>query len=160
MDRIGDNMKNLIAVLAILLIVPVAYADRWCEWSGTEGENCVNDNSGVLLSPTKVPTRTEWKINTWGLFRVAITQPTVEEDELRDVEVWDKVDNQISLTWTVRDMTAIELDNRASSPMPLSEYYLWKALLATGVITQQQAATYLPQELIDAYQARDRLENP
>jgi hypothetical protein len=57
-------------------------------------------------------------------------------------------------------MTTEEIDERDSGVMPLSEYYLWKTLIVTGVITQQQAVDNLPDELIKAYQARNRLENP
>lgn len=150
-------MKKIIIILGILMVASFAHADQWCEWSGTEGINCVNDRSGVLKSPDGIPTRTEVTINGWGLFRVTSTQPVVGEDEKRDAEVWNKVGNQISLTWTVRDMTATEIDNRIASPMSMTNYYLWKALLVTGVLTNQQAVDNLPSEMIDAYQARKRL---
>ena len=150
-------MKKIVLITAILLIASFAHADRWCEWSGTVGENCVNDRSGVLLSPAGIPTRTVATINSWGLFKTTETQPIVGEDQRRDAEVWAFADNEITLTWTVRDMTATELDNRIASPMSVTNYYIWKALIATGTITIQQAQDNLPQELIDAYQARKRL---
>ncbi len=153
-------MKKVLTILVLLFIASFAYADMWCQWSGTKGENCINDNNGVVRIVGKVPARTEAIINDHGYYRVTTTQPTIGEDQVRDDVVWGLAGNQMSRTWTVRDLTTDETDERDASPMPLSEYYLWRALIATGTITQQQAATYLPQELIDAYQARDRLENP
>ena len=150
-------MKKIIIML-IMLIATSAYADRWCQWSGTEGENCKNDSAGVLNLP--FPTRTESIINSKGYYRVTITQPTIGTDEVKDTMIWDKVDNQISLTWSVRSMTAAEIDARDAEPMDIDIYRLWKVLLITGVITQQQAVDRLPAEMIDAYQARDRIENP
>jgi len=150
-------MKRIILILTVLLIAPFAHADRWCEWSGTEGENCVNDRNGVLISPSGFKTRTEATINSWGLYKYTYTPPVIGENQVRDAEVWGFADNEISHTWSVRDMTATELDRREAGPMPLNTYYLWKALIVTGVITQQQAVNNLPQELIDAYLARKRL---
>ena len=149
-------MKRLIVVLAVLLIVPLAHADRWCEWSGTVGENCINDRNGVVWLEGR-PTRTVSMINDFGLFRVTETQPVIGENQRRDAEVWGFADNEITLTWTVREMTATEIDNRIASPMSVTNYYIWKALLVTGVLTQQQAVNNLPPEMIDAYQARERL---
>ena len=152
-------MKKLITiVLLTFFFASSAYADRWCQWSGTQGIECKNDRDGVLNLP--FPTRTEALINTKGYFRVTITQPTIGANQVRDAEVWGFADNQISLTWSVRDLTAAEIQARTAGAMSLSQYYIWKTLLATGVITQQQAANHLPQKLIDAYQARDAIENP
>ena len=153
-------MKRLIVILIIVIvtsIAPYAYADRWCQWSGTEGENCLNDRNGIVRVPGKLPASTVAIINSHGYFRVIQTQPTIGPDQLRDAEVWGFADNEITLTWTVREMTATEIDNRIASPMSVTDYYIWKALLVTGVLTQQQAVNNLPPELIDAYQARERL---
>ena len=150
-------MNKIVLILAILLVTSFAYADRWCEWSGTVGENCVNDRHGVLMSAEGIPTRTEAIINSWGVYRVTETQPVIGENQRRDAEVWGFADNEITLTWTVREMTATEIDNRIASPMSVTNYYIWKALLVTGVLTQQQAVNNLPPEMIDAYQARERL---
>ena len=142
-------------------MTPLAYADRWCQWSGTVGENCKNDRNGVLYMP--FPTRTESIINSYGFYRITTTQPTIGADQVRDAEVWDFADNQISLTWTVRDMTATEIDNRAASPMPVHAYYVWKAFMQAGIFTQAQLVAYFQAnqpDMIEAYQARDRLLNP
>ena len=150
-------MKSLIVIALIVLFAPFANADRWCEWSGTEGENCRNDRNGVLMSPTNFPTSTVSKINSWGVYHLTTTQPEIGEDQIRDAEVWSKVDNEIFLTWTVRDMTETEIDQRIANPMSVTDYYIWKALLVTGVLTTAQAVANLPAEMIDAYQARARL---
>ena len=150
-------MKSLIVIALIVLFAPFANADRWCEWSGTEGINCRNDRNGVLMSPTNFPTSTVSKINSWGVYHLTTTQPTIGEDQVRDAEVWSKVDNEIFLTWTVRDMTETEIDQRIANPMSVTDYYIWKALLVTGVLTTAQAIANLPAEMIDAYQARKRL---
>jgi hypothetical protein len=161
----GINMKKLI-VFAILLIAPFAYADTWCMWSGTEGENCRSDNLGSIRMPSDLSDKTlannvisgtEGDYNAVGFYKLTTTQPEIGENQVRDAEVWDKVDNQITRTWTVRDLTAEEIDNRIASPMSVTNYYIWKALIATEVLTIQQAQNNLPQELIDAYQARKRL---
>ena len=155
-------MKKLITiVLLILFFAPFSYADRWCEWSGTVGENCKNDRDGVVYLP--FPTRTESLINNAGLYRVTVTQPTIGVDQTMDAEVWGFADNQISLTWTVRDLTTTELDNRAASPMSVNDYYVWKAFIQAGIFTQAQLVTYFQAnqpDMIEAYQARDRLLNP
>ena len=150
-------MKSLIVIALIVLFAPFANADRWCEWSGTEGENCRNDRNGVLMSPTNFPTSTVSKINSWGVYHLTTTQPTIGENQIRDAEVWSKVDNEIFLTWTVRDMTETEVDQRIANPMSVTDYYIWRVLIKTGVITQQQAVDNLPADLIDAYLARKRL---
>jgi len=167
-------MKKITLCMAVLFILSgVGYADQWCEWSGTEGINCVSDVKpgipfGILVSPTGTPTRVDTNIDlihSWGLYRLEITRPVLGESQTLDTEVWSLYthpinEDKIKKTWTVRDMTATEIDARDSGPMPLSEYYLWKALIVKGVITQQEAASALPQELIDAYLARDRIINP
>ena len=142
-------------------MTPLAYADRWCQWSGTEGTECKNDRDGVLNMP--FPTRTESIINSYGYYRVTITQPVIGENQTRDAEIWGFADNQISLTWSVRDLTATELDNRAASPMSVNDYYVWKAFMQAGIFTQAQLVAYFQAnqpEMIEAYQARDRLLNP
>jgi len=149
-------MKRIIVItLFIILMTPFAYADRWCQWSGTEGIECKNDRDGVLNMP--FPTRTESLINAKGYYRVTITQPTIGENQVRDAEVWGFADNQISLTWTVRDLTVTEIDQRIANPMSITNYYIWKTLIKTGLITQAQAAANLPAEMVDAYLARKRL---
>ena len=155
-------MKRVIVIaLFILLVTPIAYADRWCQWSGTAGENCLNDRDGVLYVPDKFPARSISIINGYGYYHLTTTQPTIGEDEVRDAEVWDKVDNQISLTWTVRDLTAQEILERDQRAMSLIDYLQWKALIQFTSATNEQVVTFLTAsypEIVDAYLARKAIE--
>jgi len=141
-----------------MLCAPPLYAARWCAWSGTEGTNCQSDTRRYLLALDghKISVD-EANLNAFGFYELTTTQPTIGADQVKDSEVWGLVGNQMSLTWSVRDMTATEIDNRIASPMSMTDYYIWKALLVTGVLTQAQATANLPAEMIDAYKARARL---
>lgn len=153
-------MKKLLVLTVFLALFSTSvFGATWCQWSGTEGENCRNVTNGRVRLPSGVWVA-EKDFNEYGYYELTITQPSIGPDQTRDVEVWDLVGNQMGKTWSVRDLTDEELDQREAGAMPLSEYYLWKTLLATGVITVQQVQNNLPQVLIDAYQARDRIENP
>ncbi|MHA2069770.1 MAG: hypothetical protein ACXABY_35855 [Candidatus Thorarchaeota archaeon] len=99
----------------------------------------------------------EANLNYHGFYKLIVTEPTVGADQTKDAVVWGFSNNEISKTWTVRDLTGIEIDQRIASPMEITDYYLWKALIKTGTITQQQASDNLPQQMIDAYLARKRL---
>ena len=153
-------MKKFILCLMILLVPTILFAGTWCQWDGSAGTNCQSTSrTYIIINNVRVSVSAE-NLNPRGWYELTVTEPTVGEDQVKDAIVWGFATNQISKTWTVRDMTSEEIDTRDASPMPLSEYYLWKTLIATGVITQQQAVDRLPTELINAYQARDRLENP
>jgi hypothetical protein len=153
-------MKILYIVLLAVFITIPAQADQWCMWDGSQGVECQSDSKGFIRipNPNGFKVSTESIANNKGYYRVVITQPTLGVDQVRDAEVWGFDGTNITLTWSVRDLSAGEIDQRDAAPMPLSEYYLWKALLVKGVITSQEAQNALPQELIDAYNARDRLE--
>ena len=130
----------------------------YCEWDSTKGVNCQSDDKGYIRRVDGLPVGGgEVNYNDNGFYELVVTEPTIGADQVRDAEVWAKPDNTITKTWTVRDLTATELDQRIANPMSITDYYLWKALLVTGTITQQQAVNGLPAEMIDAYQARKRL---
>jgi len=153
--------RYLVFIILIMLVAVPIHAETWCEWSGTEGVNCRSDKAGWIRTPSGLYVAVdEENFNRHGYFRLESTDPAISENQVRDEVVWGFVDNVITRTWTVRDLTAEEIDQRIASPMPLNTYYIWKALLVKGIITQQEAATALPQELINAYLARDRLEDP
>jgi len=102
-------------------------------------------------------------LNPRGWYELTVTEPTVGEDQVRDEVVWGFETNQISKTWTVRDMTTEEIDIRDANVMPLIDYIQFNIMVGKGVVTQAELVTYLTAkypELIDAYLARDRLENP
>jgi len=156
-------MKTLIVALLLLLCASPLVAGSWCQWDGVQGVNCQSDSRGYVrledghpISAVPAPSN----LNQHGFYELVNVQPTVGDNQTRDQEQWSFDGAEITRTWTVRNLTTEEIDRRIASPMPLNTYYLWKALLVKGVITQQEAATALPQELIDAYLARDRLENP
>ena len=152
-------MRFLVAVLIVLMSSPVIAA-TYCQWDGTKGVNCRNDNRGYLPTDDgNISPETEL-FTEYGYYPLNTTYPVLGTDQTTDQEQWSFDGTTISRTWTVRAMTATEIDIRDAQPMPINTYYLWKTLLATGTITQAQANARLPQELIDAYQARDRLENP
>jgi len=148
-------MKNLLAVVLIVFFAVPVSADTWCQWSGTEGTDCKSDRDGVFRTP--FPTRSEATINEHGYYRLVVTQPTLGENQVRDEEVWAFEDNVITKTWTVRDLTAQEINEREAGAMPLSEYYLWKVLRLKNVVTTQELQDNLPEELKDAYLARKAL---
>ena len=153
-------MKKLIMLIIILLPYNV-FAGTWCNWSGTEGTNCKTDTKGYIITAEGLPVGVSAaSLNPRGWYERIITQPTLGTNQVKDAEVWSFADNQISLTWTVRDLTATEIDENTAGAMEIGQYYIWKTLLTTGVITQQQAVNNLPAELIQAYQARARLEAP
>lgn len=129
---------------------------QWCEWSGTQGVNCQSDGRGYIKIEGR-PTKTPAIANAAGWYKVIVTEPSLGADETKDEVVWGFASNEITKTWTVRDMTSTEIDERDASAMKITDYYLWKTLLKTSVITQQQAVDNLPADLIDAYQARKRL---
>jgi len=134
------------------------YAETWCTWSGTQGENCRGDSRGFIRAldghPIGPP---ESNYNYHDFYKLVVTQPTIGADQVKDAVVWGFVANEITKTWTVRDMTATEIDERDSGAMDITDYYLWKVLLVTGVLTQQQAVNRLPADMVDAFQSRERL---
>jgi hypothetical protein len=154
-------MKKLLIATLIVLCPAVLFAQTYCQWSGTEGENCrtlptdVNfirvppDNHAISIDAAN--------LEQHGYYELIVTQPTVGVNQIIDTVVWGFANNEISKTWTVRDLTTEEINNKIASPMSVTNYYIWKALIATGTITIQQAQDNLPQELIDAYQARKTL---
>jgi hypothetical protein len=150
-------MKKFILCLMIVLVPSLLFAGRWCQWSGTEGENCKSTSrTYIIINGGRVSVSAE-NLNPRGWYELTVTQPTIGTNEVKDVEVWDLVNDEMSKTWTVRAMTAEEIDTRDERAMSVNSYCLWKALIVTGVITQQQAIDNLPARLVDAYQARGRL---
>ena len=148
-----------ITLVSILMFSVSAFAGQWCLWDGTKAGVCQSDSKGYIRV-NGFPTKTPSIANNAGWYKLIITEPTFGTNQTKDQETWALINNEIHKSWTVRALTADELDTQIATPMPLGEYYLWKALITSGVITQQQAQNNLPQELIDAYQARNRLENP
>jgi hypothetical protein len=133
-------------------------------WSGTQGEYCQNDSRGFIIMPDGHPIGvSELNLNYHGFYERITTLPPLGENQVRDQEVWGFADNKISLTWTVRDLTVTEIDQRTAAAMDLAVYLVYKLLVNRNVVNAQQLRAYLETnypQLIDAYEARDRLENP
>jgi hypothetical protein len=153
--------KIILCVTVLFMLSGIGYAETWCMWDGSKGTDCRDDSNGYIILTNGMPVSIdEENFNRHGYYRLIVTNPVLGADQVRDAEVWGFGGNEITKTWTVRDMTVTEIDIRDAGPMPLSEYYLWKVLHLKGVITTQEIQNNLPQELQDAYMARDRLENP
>ena len=157
------NMKKIVLCLMLTLIPSLALAGTWCQWSGTEEENCQSTSrTFITINNVKVTVSAE-NLNPRGWYELTVTQPTLGENQVKDAVVRDFADNEISKTWTVRDMTVEEIDIRDAEAMSVSDYYQWQAIIQFTSVTQAQIVTYLQTnapELIEAYQARDRLESP
>jgi hypothetical protein len=149
-------MKKFIILLALLIASP-AFGATWCKWSGTEATDCKSDSRKYISVDTGLPIGPE-SYAAYGYYELQTITPVIGADQIRDEIQWSFDGTIITRTWTVRDMTTEELDAREAKAMRIGEYYLWKALIAKDVITQQEAAQALPQELIDAYLARKRIE--
>lgn len=156
-------MKKLILIL--VLIPTISFAGQWCKWDGSKGVSCQGDSKGYIIVDNGFKVSTESILNGHGFYELTITEPTVGANQVKDAEVWGLVGNQMSLTWTVRDMTTTEIDERTAGPMTIEDYLQFKILThpTYGIVTKAQLRTYLENnypEVIDAFEARDRLENP
>jgi hypothetical protein len=157
-------MKKIIITLVLAgltLLTTHSDAGTWCMWNGTQGVHCQLDTKGYVRLPGGHPVSAvpaPGNLNQHGFYALQITYPALGENQTYDAEVWGLTDNVMTKTWTVRDLTGAEIDERSLGVMPIGQYYLWRALIAKGVITQQEAAMYLPAELIEAYLARKRIK--
>jgi hypothetical protein len=155
-------MKRTIVVFAIMFVALASplYAATWCEWDGAKGVNCQSDSRGYvrqtnghLISANPAPDN----LNQHNFYELVITDPTLGADQVRDAEVWGFADNIITKTWTVRDLTATEIDNRVASPLSTNDYWQWKAIQLAGGWTDAQMLTRLPADIVEAFKARKRL---
>lgn len=158
-------MRNLIVIVLVLLFaVSTASAERWCQWSGTQGENCLNDKDGILRPPGYFAVKiigNEAKINGYGYYFLTTTQPIIGADQYRDAEVWALVGNQMSLTWTVADYTAQEILEREARAMSLLDYLQWKAIVQFTSATSEQVEGFLTAnypDIVAAFLARKELQ--
>jgi hypothetical protein len=150
-------MKKILCLIAVMsLLAAPALADTWCQWDGSTGINCQSDSRGYIrIDGFKVSTVSI--ANSKGWYVLDTTDPTLGENQVRDAEVWGFADNVITKTWTVRDLTATEIDNRIASPLSVNDYWQWKGIQAAGGWTNQQMLDRLPADLVEAFQARARL---
>jgi hypothetical protein len=152
-------MGRVILFAFLAALAGVVNAGQWCQWDAANSvaTDCQSDNAGyIVIEGFKV--RSPDLANERGWYLTETTRPALTSTQTLDQVAYSLDANTITRTWTVRNLTAEEIDVEQSAAMPIGEYYLWKALIAKGVITQQEAVQALPQELIDAYLARQALE--
>ena len=105
-------MKKLIVLTLVLLASP-ALAEQYCEWSGTEGVNCQNDNKGYVRTSAGLPVGGGVSnYNDNGLFLLSIVEPTLGVNEVRDQDQWSFDGSVITRTWSTRTLTAQEIQDR------------------------------------------------
>jgi hypothetical protein len=152
-------MGRVILAAVLAAFVGVSHAGTWCFWDAANNlaTDCQSDSAGyIVIDGFKV--RSPDLANDRGWYLTETVRPTLTSTQTLDALVYSLEGTTITRTWTVRDLTAEEIALSEADAMPLGEYYLWKVLIARGIITQAQAAAVLPQELIDAYLARQALE--
>lgn len=150
-------MKILLSILFVILFAGQSVAGQWCQWDGSKGVNCQSDHRGyIVINGYNV--KTPAIANAEGFYKVIETYPIITSDQVITTEQWSApVGNHINKTWEFRDKTAIEIDQEIAQPMSVNDYYQWKAMIFKGLITEQEAASLLPPELVNAYLARERL---
>lgn len=158
-------MRILLTTIVVVFMTSTSFASQWCEWSGSEGINCQSDSKGYILI-NSIKTRTPALANSKGWFKVTETPVTPGADQVIDAEVWSFASPDIGKTWSVRDMTTQEIQDRddqiaVQDVLTRNEYYILKMLMLPGIINLTTGAidvSVVPQYMIDAYQARGRLE--
>ena len=162
------KIKNVALILVLLAFPVTVNAATWCNWLGTEGENCQSDTKGFIRTAEGLPVGVSTAgLNPRGWFELTDTQPTIGADQRRSDPIWAKVDNQITRTWDVEDLTAQEIQNRADE-LAAEEglisrelYYFINCLLTNGsidLVNGKLNPAPCIQPLKDAYAARGRLE--
>ena len=159
-----DNVKKIILCLlliAFIFIPSLLFAGTWCQWDGSAGTNCQSTNrTFITINNVRVTVSAE-NLNPRGWYELTVTQPVVGADQVVDETVWEFASNQISKTWTVRDLTAQEILERDAEAMSLMDYLQWKAIVQFTSATSEQITTFLTAnhpEIVDAYLARKALE--
>lgn len=128
----------------------------YAQWDGTKGVNQQSDAKGYLIAPDGHKIAPDVSVE-FGLYPVVVTEPSVGTDQIKDTAVWGFADDQISLTWTVRDKTSDELAQEAAGElMGRDTYYaiytLLNLLISKGVCTQQEYVSTLPSKMVLALQ--------
>jgi len=98
-------MRKFILCLLFIFIPSLLFAGTWCQWDGSAGTNCQSITRTYITINNVRVTVSAANLNPRGWYELTVTEPSVGEDQVKDAVVWDFVTNQISKTWTVRDMT-------------------------------------------------------
>lgn len=162
-------MKKFITliVLAFLLTVSNSFAADWntvqecCKWSGTEGIDCLPvkragiNNRPYITLPDGNNISTLAILYAEGYYPVTVTEPDMSTFTypVKYEEDWEKVGNDLTKTWKVREKN----DTEIAEFMPYDAYLIWKILITETDLTANQVTPYLTQEKIDGYLARQRL---
>ena len=153
-------MNKIIVCLIFIFIPSMASALTWCQWSGSAAMSCKSTVQPTVFIGGEEVDVSEETLNPLGWYIMNTTHPAIGPDQVQDSIVWSFENNQIGRTWTVRDLTQAEIDQRNATPMTINDYYQWKAIQIISGWTNQQLSDALPSDLVDAYVARSRLENP
>ena len=150
----GRNMKKIILAILIVLFASPAFAARWCQWDGSKGIGCQDDLRGyiTLVDGLRISGSAE-HFNINGYYLLTTTQPTVPEGSVKETEVWGKIENDISQTWTVREKTTEEINTEIGNTMSFEMYKVLSWFAAEGYIDPATA----PAGIRDAYLARQAL---
>ena len=107
-----EKHQLIIMLCLLVILVPTfAFADLWCMWDGSQGTSCQSDGRGYIIVPSGFKVSTESIANAAGYYRVVTTDPVLGENQVRDQEVWGFSSNEITRTWTVRDLTASDVSS-------------------------------------------------
>lgn len=148
--------RTIFLAIWFLLISSIANAEYWCQWDGSKGINCRSAEIGSQINlPNDGRITVEEAIaNEHGYYKTTRTQPVFDSaTHKRGAEIWGKVDNQISLTWEVVELTGNELTENTSRALSIESYCLMKPLLDHGVVQ----ASWYSQKIRDAYVAQQTL---
>ena len=108
-------MKTIVGlILSMFLFASPLFADTYCEWTGTEGTNCRSDAEGYLRAPDghKI-TVAESNLNSFGYYKLTITNPVLGDDQVTDQEVWVFIGNDITMTW-IEDWAMLRASSSSS----------------------------------------------
>lgn len=160
-------MKTIFISLLLFCFIVPASADTWCKWdkANSTTTECRSDSKGYIVADG-FKTRTPALANARGYFKVVGEAPDVKVTQVAEFTGYTKDGNLITRTYSVRDLTAAEIQAQEAAAMPLGEYYLWKFF--RRIVTQElgrkdaqfntAVQADLPQKLIDAYLARKAIE--
>lgn len=150
--------RILFTLLFVVCFAASALAEQWCQWDGIKGINCQSDSREyIIIAGAKVKTPAIANENGW--YKRVDTPATITSTQAIDAEIWSFANDEIGLTWSVRDLGDTEILERDSAAMQLQIYEIWRVLFWKGVLTEQEAVDVLPTERKDAYLARKAIED-